>query len=192
MKDILSKIIAERRTVKADTFSGELIADLEIQEILEQANWAPSHGYTEPWRFVVYKGEALKALGRFMADFNQPDKDADDFNEVRYNKLLKKPLLASHVIGIAMKPNSNPKIPEIEETCAVAMAVQNMWLYIHSMGYGAIWSTPSFAFNDEFRAFLKFDDSHKSMGLLYIGKTTKANPSGRRISTIETKVRWES
>jgi nitroreductase len=127
-----------------------------------------------------------------MADFNQPDKNADDFNEIRYNKLLKKPLLASHVIGIAMKPNSNPKIPEIEETCAVAMAVQNMWLYIHSMGYGAIWSTPSFAFNDEFRAFLKFDDSHKSMGLLYIGKTTKANPSGRRISTIETKVRWES
>jgi hypothetical protein len=60
------------------------------------------------------------------------------------------------------------------------------------MGYGAIWSTPSFAFNDEFREFLKFDDSHKSMGLLYIGKTTKANPSGRRISTIETKVRWES
>jgi nitroreductase len=192
MKDILAQIIKERRTVKPDTFSGELIADIEIQEILEQANWAPSHGYTEPWRFVVYKGEALKALGRFMADFNQPNKDADDFNEVRYNKLLNKPLLASHVIGIAMRPNSNPKIPEIEETCAVAMAVQNMWLYIHSIGYGAIWSTPGFAFSGEFRDFLKFDDSHKSMGLLYIGKPTKANPTGRRVSTIETKVRWES
>jgi len=192
MRDILAQIIAERRTIKPDTFSGEIIADTDIQEILAQANWAPTHGFTEPWRFVVYKGEALKTLGQFMANYDQPNKEAEDFNEIRYNKLLNKPLLASHVIGLAMKPNSNPKIPEIEETCAVAMAVQNMWLYIHSIGYGAIWSTPGFAFRDEFRDFMKWDGSHKSMGLLYIGKVTKTNPVGRRLSTIDNKVRWES
>jgi len=192
MKDILAQIIAERRTIKPDTFTGELIADSEIQKILEQANWAPTHGYTEPWRFVVYKGEALKQLGQFMADYDQPNKDVEGFNEIRYNKLLNKPLLASHVIGLAMKPGSNPKIPEIEEICAVAMAVQNMWLYLHSLGYGAIWSTPGFAFNDEFRDFMKLDESHKSMGLFYIGQASKSNPVGRRVSTIDTKVRWES
>ena len=192
MHNTLAQLIAERRTVKPDTFTGEIIPDTQIKEILEQANWAPTHGYTEPWRFVVYQGEALKSLGRFMADYDQPNKEAEDFNEIRYNKLLNKPLLTSHVIGIAMKPNSNPKIPEIEESCAVAMALQNMWLYIHSLGYGAIWSTPGFAFSDAFRSFMQFDETHKSMGLLYIGKPSKTNPVGRRLSTIENKVRWES
>ena len=192
MKDILAQIIAERRTIKPDTFTGEIIADSEIQEILAQANWAPTHGYTEPWRFVVYKGEALKQLGQFMADYDQPNKDVEGFNKIRYNKLLNKPLLASHVIALAMKPGSNPKIPEIEEICAVAMAVQNMWLYAHSLGYGAIWSTPGFAFKDEFRNYMKLDDSHKSMGLFYIGQASKSNLVGRRVSKIDTKVRWES
>ncbi len=192
MKDSIAQIISERRTIKPDSFTGELIADSEIQKVLEQANWAPTHGYTEPWRFVVYKGDALQRLGQFMADYDQPNRDSDTFNEIRYNKLLNKPLLASHVIGVAMKSGTNPKIPEIEEICAVAMAVQNMWLYLHSLGYGAIWSTPGFAFKDALRDFMKLDDSHKSMGLFYIGIPSKSNPMGRRISAIDAKVRWES
>lgn len=188
----LKKIIAERRTVKPDTFTGDLIDDHFINQILEQANWAPTHGYTEPWRFVVYKGDALKKLGLFLADYNQPDKEAEDFNAVRYERLAKRPTLASHVIGIAMKPGSNPKIPEIEEVSAVSMAVQNMWLMSHALGLAGYWSTGSVAFSDELRAFMGFDESHQSLGLFYLGKPGKPNPSGRRISDISTKVRWES
>lgn len=188
----LKKFIAERRTVKPDTYSDEQIDDHFINQILEQANWAPTHGYTEPWRFVVYKGEALKRLGEFLADFNQPDKDAADFNQVRYDRLAKRPTLASHVIGIAMKNGTNAKIPEIEEVSAVSMAVQNMWLMTHALGLAGYWSTGSVAFSDELRDFMGFDNSHKSLGLFYLGKPTKDNPPGRRISDISTKVRWES
>ena len=34
-----------------------------IAQILEAANWAPSHGKTEPWRFVVYSGAARRIVG---------------------------------------------------------------------------------------------------------------------------------
>ena len=33
--------------------SGERVSDAEVQQILEAANWAPTHGKTEPWRFAV-------------------------------------------------------------------------------------------------------------------------------------------
>ena len=189
--NLLKEIIAERRTVKPDTFNGEIIDDDLVRDLLAQANWAPTHGYTEPWRFVVYKGEALKRLGQFLADFNQPDKQADDFNAMRYERLATRPALASHVIGIAMKPGSNPKIPEIEEVSAVSMAVQNIWLSAHAMGLAGYWSTGKMAFSEEFRKYMGFDDSHKPLGLFYLGKPNKENPKGRRISDIESKVRWE-
>ncbi len=195
MNDALTqvkKIIAERRTVKPDTYSTETIDDHFINQILEQANWAPTHGYTEPWRFVVYKGEGLERLGKFLADYNQPDPNAEDFNQMRYDRLYKRPQMASHVIGIAMKPGTNPKIPEIEEVSAVAMAVQNMWLMTQALGLAGYWSTGQVAFSDQLRDFMGLDDSHKSLGLFYLGKPGKENPQGRRISDITEKVRWES
>lgn len=187
----LRQIIAERRTVKPDKYLPEAIDDHFVQTILEQANWAPTHGYTEPWRFVVYKGAALARLGTFLADFNQPNKDADDFNEIRYKRLQERPTMASHVIGLAMQVGSNPKIPEIEEVAALSMAVQNMWLTAHALGLGAYWSTGSVAFSDELRNFMGFDEQHKAMGLFYLGKPAIENPVGRRLSSIEAKVRWE-
>lgn len=33
--------------------NGERVSDAEVQQILEAANWAPTHGKTEPWRFAV-------------------------------------------------------------------------------------------------------------------------------------------
>ena len=34
-----------------------------LRAMLEAANWAPTHGITEPWRFVVLQGEAIDRLG---------------------------------------------------------------------------------------------------------------------------------
>lgn len=190
--NIIKSIISERRTIKPDRFSGEPVDDQFVQQILEQANWAPTHGYTEPWRFVVYKGEGLVRLGEFLARNNQPDPNAADFNQVRFDRLAKRPTLASHVIGIAMLPGTNPKIPEIEEVCSVAMAVQNMWLMAHTLGLASYWSTGAVAFSDELRDFMGFSEQHKSLGLFYLGKPQGENPKGRRVSGIEGKVRWES
>ena len=36
--------------------------------MLENANWAPTHRLTEPWRFVVFKGEGLKTLAKFQSE----------------------------------------------------------------------------------------------------------------------------
>ncbi len=189
--EILKSIIANRRTVKPAAYNGIQIEKSVVEEILESANWAPTHGYTEPWRFVVYSGESLKQLGAFLADNDQPNKDAEDFNETRYNRLSEMPSLASHVIGIAMRRGDNPKIPEVEEVCAVAMAVQNMWLTAHALNIAAYWSTGGVAFSDALRDYFGFDSQHHAMGFFYLGLTDTEALMGRRITSIENKTVWK-
>ena len=33
-----------------------------LEQVLEAANWAPTHGKTEPWRFTVLSPEGLDQL----------------------------------------------------------------------------------------------------------------------------------
>ncbi len=186
----LKDIIANRRTIKPDQMTGERVDDHLINQILESANWAPTHGYTEPWRFTVFAEDGLATLGDFLANLDQPTHSAEDFNQMRYDRLRNRPLKCSHVIGIGMQRGTNEKIPEIEEICSVAMAVQNMWLTCHALGLGGYWSTGSMAFTDEMRDFFGLDKSAKSLGLFYIGKLAEAHPKGRRLSKIDEKVKW--
>ncbi len=186
----LQQIISERRTIKPTTFTGNKISDYEILEVLETANWAPTHGYTEPWRFSIFTEEGLTRLGNFYAHLDQPNSEAEGFNAQRFERFKNRPMLCSHVIGIGMMPNSNPKIPEMEELCSVAMAVQNLWLALHAKGYGGYWSTGKLAFTDKMRQFFELPEGAKSLGLFYVGIPPKEQPKGRRISTIETKLNW--
>ncbi len=187
---ILKDIIAHRRTTKPDDYSGQLIDDHIIESILETANWAPTHGYTEPWRFTVFTGEGLAELGEFLARLDQPDLEATDFNQRRFDRLRGRPLKSSHVIGIGLKRGDNPKVPEVEEVCSVAMAVQNMWLTAHALGVAAYWSTGKLAFRDETRAFFGLDEEDRSLGFFYMGIAAKPPMPGRRLSKIEEKVSW--
>lgn len=188
--NILIDTIANRRTVKPDDYTGEKIPDALVKTVLEAANWAPTHGYTEPWRFTVFSEDGLASLGDFLANFDQPNKEVEDFNQVRYDRLRNRPLKASHVIGIGMKRGDNPKVPEIEEVCAVACAVQNMWLTAHSLGLASYWSTGSKAFSPEMKEFFGLEGEDKSLGLFYIGKSGKSHPEGRRLTSIEAKTSW--
>ena len=47
-------IIKKRRSVFPAQYSDEPIAQADIEKVLEAANWAPTHRYTEPWRFKVF------------------------------------------------------------------------------------------------------------------------------------------
>jgi hypothetical protein len=47
--------IKARRTIKPSTMNGNKIPNGHIASILELADWAPNHGSTEPWRFIVFE-----------------------------------------------------------------------------------------------------------------------------------------
>ncbi|UII28101.1 nitroreductase [Fulvivirga maritima] len=183
----VNEMIRERRSIYTNMFSGEEVDDSIIQTMLENANWAPTHKLTEPWRFTVFKGEGLKKLGQFQADFYKSQNE-DSFDEKKYEKLLSKPLECSHIIAIGMK--RTPILPEIEEVCATACAVQNMWLTASAHKIGCYWSTGGITFNEEVKPFFNLGEDDKLLGFLYIGMPKSDKwPQGRR-KDIADKVEW--
>src|SRR6476660_9170884 len=124
----INRLIRHRRSVFPKQYAeGKQVEDAIVRQILENATWAPNHGQTEPWKFVVFCGEGLQKLATFQAELYKKE-SAANFKEATYQNLLTNPLKASHVIAICLKRDPNKKFPEQEEIAAVSCAVQNMYL----------------------------------------------------------------
>ncbi len=179
--ETINKIIAERRIIKPEDFSGEIIEDSTITQIIENAHWAPNHGRTEPWEFFVFSGEGRKKMGQInLAVYQQITAEPDP---AVMEKLSSRPLLASHIIGVCMKRGTNPKIPRMEEILATACAVQNMLLTAHTYGLGAYWSTGSYTHSSAINHHFGLSEEDLFLGYIYLGKMDKTNPTGKRNQT---------
>ncbi|WP_237144800.1 nitroreductase family protein [Pontibacter pamirensis] len=56
----IQEVIQSRRTVKPPQLNGQPIPDEQVKQLLALADWAPTHGLTEPWRFKVYAREKVQ------------------------------------------------------------------------------------------------------------------------------------
>jgi nitroreductase len=184
---ILSNIIRKRRSIFPAMYIDKEIDDHVIDSILENANWAPTHRKTEPWRFRVIKGKKLHELSDFLGNFYKENTPDDSFSPIKYKKTLGKPLKSACVIAICMKRDPDESVPEWEEIAAVACAVQNMWLSCTSLEIGSYWSTPKSIHHMD--QLLSLDDREKCLGLFYMGYQKKADYDANR-GGLENKVKW--
>ncbi len=185
----INHLIRNRRSVFPKQFEeGKHIPDETIQQILENATWAPNHGHTEPWRFVVFTGEGLKKLAQFQSEFYK-EVSGEKFKEATYQNLQTNPLKASHVIAICMKRDPNKKHPEVEEIEAVACAVQNIYLSVTAYGLGGYWTTGGVTYNEKAKPFFGLDEDDRLLGFFYAGYVAVASPDGKR-KPLEEKVVW--
>ncbi len=188
----LSGIIRQRRSVKPALMDPDKPVDPALLDtLLENANWAPTHGLTEPWRFTVFTGSARQKLAGFLQGLYQVLTPAHAFKKEKLEKLGRNPLLAPVVLAICMQRGNNAKIPELEEVEAVACAVQNLHLSASAAGLGGFWSTPPILSSAEMRAFLGLGDKDACLGLFYLGwpKEGEMLPESRR-SPMKDKVTW--
>ncbi len=182
-----SELIRSRRAIFPNTYTDRPIPDDVIREILENANWAPTHKLTEPWRFKVFRGRALQRLGEYLARWYEENTPAGQFSERKYNKTLNNPPRSSCVIAICMQRDPQERVPEWEELASVACAVQNMWLTCTAHGIGAYWSSPrSILEADE---FLGLQEGERCLGLFYMGYHEMPEIPGKR-RPVDEKVEW--
>ena len=158
-----------------------------VAALLELADWAPTHGFTEPWRFIVYENPAL--FCQQHADVYKQGISTDDFNETVYNNLQHQGDKASHVIIVTMERGSLPKIPPFEEVAAVSSAVQNMLLGATALNMASLWSTGGAILKPGFKDFLQLREEDQVIGVLYLGYSDQ-NPEGKRTVPLENKVKW--
>ena len=192
MKHSLSDIralIKDRRSIKPEDFKPRKVLDDQLKEILNSARWAPTHGMTEPWHFVIFQERALNDLGLFMASNYKSFTESENFSQKKYEKLLQRPLLSSVVIAICMKRQEVEKIPEIEEIEAVACSIQNMHLTATAYGLGGYWSSGKVSYSEEMKSFLKIKSKDKCLGLFYLGYPNIEWPKSHR-KPLEYKTEW--
>lgn len=189
--DTLNTLIQSRRSVFQQQYSGERVDDAIVQQMLENANWAPNHKNTQPWRFIVFTDAGIKRLAQAQADVYKHVTEADGtYKEERYLNLLTKPILSSHIIAIAMKRDEKKSIPAIEEVGAVFCAVQNMYLTATAYGVGAYLSTGGITYFDEAKNLFGLGDEDVLIGFFHIGMPKGTIPEGKR-APVTDKVIWE-
>lgn len=187
--EVINQLIRERRSVFPDQFSQETIPDEIVWQILENANWAPTHKKTEPWRFYVFAGAARQKLATAQAELYKAHTPTAEFDERKYQKLKAKPLKASHVIAIAMKRDPQKRLPEVEEIESVACAVQNIYLSATAYGLGGYWGSGGITYYEEAKSFFGLGDDDKLLGFFFLGYPAKPAAAGTR-GDIRKKVTW--
>jgi len=183
----INEIIQNRRSHFPKEFTGEVLPDSIIEQCLENANWAPSHKLTFPWRFVVLKGESVSSF----YDLAKTDylENTDSINPLKLDKIEMMSAKTSHMIGIICVKSD--LVPEWEELASCAMAVQNMYLSLSQFkNAGGYWSTGLRADKEAMREFYDCKDNEIHMGNFIMGYVeVKREVAGREL--IGKYVTWE-
>lgn len=170
--ELFNSIVRNRKSTNPSLYNGKVIEKSIIEEILTNANTAPTHKITQPWRFTVYTGNGLKTLAQQQADLYKEETPKEQFLDAKYQKLLSNPLQCSHIIVIGMKKSDNG-IPEIEEIEAVACAVQNMYLSCSAYGISCLWGTGGITYMESAKKLFGLDKTDKLLGFFYLGYSDK-------------------
>ncbi len=186
--EIIREVIKTRRSIFPSSYNRKKISKEIIQEILESANWAPTHKYTEPWRFRVIRGDARARLGAVLSGWYKENVAEEKFSAIKFNKLKNNPQKASCLIAVCMKRDPKESVPEWEEIASVAMAVQNMYLTCTAHDIGSYWSSTKAILKQN--DFLQLEEGERCLGLFFMGYTDIQIPEGKRETTIEEKVVW--
>lgn len=185
----ISDIIKKRRTVKPAKMNGKIIPDEQVKQLLELADWAPTHKMTEPWRFVVYSGDKAKEFCREHAELYKKN-SGDKFQQDKYDKLIGNGDNVSHIIIAIMKRDAEKRIPEIEEIASTAAAVENILLGASAAGIACFWSSGGMTHTREMKEFLGLNEDDIVMGIIYMGYSDSAF-EGKRIIPFDKKVIWK-
>ena len=185
----VNSLMRSRRSTKPRLFNGNKIEDRLVWQILENSNWAPNHGLTQPWRYKVFSSLGLQKLAKFQADWYQKSTPEEKFKPEKYERMKTNILKSSHVIVICMERQKSVKIPEIEDIEAVACSVQNMALTAAAYGICSFWGSGGPTYTEELKEFLGLKENDKCLGYLYLGYSDRPTTQSRR-DPIKEKVEW--
>lgn len=188
----LKVIVENRRSIKPAVMNGQKADDALIKELLQLANWAPTHARTEPWRFVVYSDNAIRQFCADHAQLYKENAPADKFAQGTFDNLTHMGDNVSHIVVVHMKRGTNPNIPVMEEIAAVSCAVQNILLGAEAAGLSVLWSTGGMTLKPAMKQYFQLEEEDLVMGILYIGYSADSSKPGSRQVPLEQKIVWNA
>ena len=194
--DVLCAAIKRRRSMGVARLRLDPVPPELIDRALQMADWAPSHGDTEPWRFVVYSGEARVALGQaFAVAYRQEaEQEGTEFKQATFDAQRERAQGAPVWISIGMQPaltsGGTPKMEEEEELLAMGGAVQNLHLTANALGLAGMWLSKGVFRHASVAEFVGLTPPlGRLLGFFALGWPATEWPEGER-RPLSEKVRW--
>jgi nitroreductase len=179
--ETLQQIIQNRRSTKPALMNGKKIEDSLIEQLLQLANWAPTHARTEPWRCIVFANEEVKNFCKAHADLYKANAPEEKFEPSKYESMMHMGDGCSHIIATYMKRGANPKIPVLEEICSAAASVEKILLGASALNIAALWSTGGLTHHAAMKSFFHLGEDDIMLGLLYLGYADEPFREGKRL-----------
>lgn len=185
----ITDLIRNRRSIFTEMYSDQPISKEILEEILENATWAPTHKKTEPWRFVIYHSlEARTSLSKLLQKNYLAATPVEEYSAIKEKKVFSRPLQSAAAIVLILQRHEESGLPEWEEVAGIACGVQNMYLTTAALKLGSYWSTPNLI--TEERDFFDLQDNEKCMGVFYIGHLKADLEFGSSRTPISEKSTW--
>ncbi len=181
MQNQINEIIAQRRSIYPKEFTGEKIDQTVLETLLQNANFAPNHKSNYPWRFIVIKDHSLENWVNKAAEIYQTETAVESFNQAKFDKIKQYALQVSHAVAIVMERESDTKSIEREDLCAVAAAVQNMYLSLSQFEQvGGYWSTGMGTYSKAMFDYLKLNENQTLLGFFVLGHVENKRTEGHK------------
>lgn len=139
----------------------------ELETLLTAASRVPDHGKLAPWRFVIYRPEVGREIGKALAEL--AERREGPLSEVRRDAELKRFARSPLVIGVISTAGPHVKISEWEQVLSAGAATMNLVHAAHALGFAANWVTEWVAYDDEAKALLGIAANEKVAGFVHIG-----------------------
>ncbi|WP_339273937.1 nitroreductase [Paenibacillus sp. FSL W8-0426] len=157
----VAKAIKERRSIRQ--FKSDPVSQDMLLSLLDTANWAPTHGLREPWRYIQFSGDSRHIFTEAVLDALS----ADDRRRVEESRRAEYMTIPVHLV-VVMKEDSRPK-QWIEDFGAVCSWVQCFQLAAWEQGLGVVWKTNAYQFAPSFREMAGVQPGERVVGVLHIG-----------------------
>jgi len=183
------QLLRTRRSVKAIDLGGPAPSPAEIDTLLSIASHVPDHGKLTPWRFIIFEGEARKAIGEKIAAIFQADHPEATADQVEFERkrLARAPL----VVAVVSRAAPHVKIPEWEQVLSAGAAAMSLVFAAHALGFAANWITEWYAYDRRVLDALGLQASERIAGFVHIGKPAPARKERPRppLADIVTRYR---
>lgn len=156
-----------RKSVPLTQFKGPGPDDAQITELLEIAARVPDHGRVEPWRFIIYRGEAALKAGVDIAALavKRRGEIPEAEMERERNRLNRAPL----AVGVISSVNAESHIPDWEQFLSAGAVAMNLVSAATAAGFAANWITGWFCDDEEGRTIIGLEQHERVAGIIHIG-----------------------
>jgi nitroreductase len=183
------ELLLKRRSAKAALLGEPGPTPAQLDTILTAAARVPDHKKLEPWRFIVFEGEARATFGRVLLKAclaEEKDTPSAQRLETERTRLLRAPT----VVAVVSRVTPNPAAPEWEQVLSCGAACFNLCIAANALGFGTCWITEWYSYSAGVRQALGLAANERLAGFVYIGTAKEQQPDRDRPQLASIVTRW--